>query len=86
MPKKTASPPAASPEDDRTVASMNVEGMPWYTPGRQSKKTPNANPLTGKALWRYTFYAVGAGLLVVVALGAAMALFIWFCVHVWFRT
>ena len=35
------------PEDDgRTFAEMNVEGMPWYNPGKQEKRTGEKLELT----------------------------------------
>ncbi len=71
--------------DDRVVADMNVEGMPWYRRGEPAPKNPDAEPLTGRNLWRYTFSAVGAGLVVVFVFGICAAAFIWFCIHVWFR-
>lgn len=72
-------------EEDHVVAPMNVEGMPWYSPGESVPRNPEAEPLTGKNLWRYAFSAVGAGLLIVILFGLAGAAFIWFCIHLWFR-
>lgn len=76
--------PARTPEDDRTIAPMNVEGMPWYTADEPAPKNPDAEPLTGKNLWRYAFSAVGAGLLIVMVFGVCAAAFIWFCINIWF--
>lgn len=78
----------APPDDDdgRTVAPMNVEGMPWHTPARtKAPRDPNAQPLKGGDLRRYLFSAIGAGLLIVFVFGIAGALFILFCTQVWFR-
>lgn len=75
----------AQEEDRRTIAPMNVEGMPWYTPKEPSPKNPNAEPLTGKNLRRYSFYAVLAGLCITAVFGLLGAAFIWFCTNVWFR-
>ncbi|MEA5016973.1 MAG: hypothetical protein VB099_20690 [Candidatus Limiplasma sp.] len=78
--------PDQVPEDEEyTVAPMNLEGMPWYTPQDPAPKNPNAEPLTGKNLWRYAFSAVGAGLLIVMIFGLGGAALIWFCINVWFR-
>ena len=77
--------PAESGDDGRVIAPMNVEGMPWYRAAEPTKPNPNAEPLSGKNLWRYTFSAVGAGLLIVLAFGTAGAAFIWFCTNIWFR-
>jgi hypothetical protein len=76
------------PEDDdgRTIAPMNVEGMPWHTPKRsETPRDPNAQPLLGKDLLRYLFSAVGAGLLIVFAFGIAGAALILFCTEIWFK-
>ncbi|MEG2316567.1 MAG: hypothetical protein RSC91_10125 [Clostridia bacterium] len=73
------------PEEERVVADMNIEGMPWYSEKAPAPKNPNAEPLTGKNLWRYLFYAVAAGLVAVFVFGLAGGAFIWFCVNVWFR-
>ncbi len=74
------------PEDDgRTVAPMNVEGMPWHTVLPQTQPGMQAEPMQGKALRRYLFSAVWAGLLITMVFGAAGALFILFCTQVWFR-
>jgi len=72
-------------EDDRVIAPMNVEGMPWYTPGKPLPRNPSAEPLSNHHLWRYTFSAVGTALLILSAFGLTGAAFIWFCVNVWFR-
>ncbi|MEG0493023.1 MAG: hypothetical protein RR653_03715 [Clostridia bacterium] len=72
-------------EDERVIAPMNVEGMPWYREHEPAPKNPNAEPISDKNLWRYAFSAVGAGLLIVAVFGVAAAAFIWFCVNVWFR-
>lgn len=79
------SPAPAEGDDGHTVAPMNVEGMPWYTAKEPLPHNPDAEPLTGRNLWRYAFSAVGAGLLIVLVFGVAGAVFIWFCTNVWFR-
>ena len=74
------------PEDDgRTIAPMNIEGMPWQTRETHSHKNPNAQPLLGRDLRQYLFSAVGAGLLIVFLFGAVGAAFILFCTQIWFR-
>jgi len=75
-----------SPDDDgRTIAPMNVEGMPWHTVEKRTPRNPNAQPLLGKDLRRYLFSAVGAGLLIVFVFAAAGAAFILFCTGIWFK-
>lgn len=72
-------------EDDRTVADMNVEGMPWYRAEKPMPKNPNAEEISKKNLWRYAFSAVKAGLLIVFVFGLLGALFIFFCTNIWLR-
>ncbi len=83
MPEERRETPEA--EEDRAVADMNVEGMPWYREGRPAPKNPDAEPMSRRNLWRYTLSAVGAGLTIVFVFGLAAAAFIWFCINVWFR-
>lgn len=72
-------------EDDRVIANMNIEGMPWYNAQEAKPKNPNAEPMSTRNLWRYALSAVGAGLLIVMAFGLFGALFIWFCTNVWLK-
>jgi hypothetical protein len=77
------------PEDDgRVIAPMNLEGMPWYRSNPPPARDENAPPpekMTFRQTVRYSFSAVGAGLLIVAVFGAAAWLFIEFCIHVWFK-
>ena len=81
-------------DDGRTIVNMNVEGMPWYSPGkrlsrqeREEKKRQEAeNPaLTKEESRYYTWGALKAALLVVGVMGAGIVLFVLFCQFVWFR-
>ena len=72
-------------EDDRTVANMNLEGMPWYREKDPPKRNPNVEKMSGKQAAQYTFYAVLAGLCIVAVFGVAAALFILFCTNIWFK-
>ncbi len=74
-----------SSEDDRVIADMNIEGMPWYRAQETGPRNPNAEPMSKRNLWRYALSAVGAGLLIVMAFGLLGALFIWFCTNVWLK-
>lgn len=88
MMNKHLSPRQQPPEEDdgRTIAPMNVEGMPWHTPVRpETPRSPQSDSVVGKDLRRYLFSAVGAGLLIVFVFGFAGAAFILFCTGVWFR-
>jgi len=83
------------PDDDdgRTIAPMNVDGMPWHTPPPEPDAAGDAkpkagrkpDPLPGRVLRRFMLSAVGAGLLITLLFCAVGALFIVFCTQVWFR-
>ena len=85
-------------DDGRTVVNMNVEGMPWYSPGQRfprrkgRKKTEGQEDqeereelLTKQESRYFTWGALKAALLVVGVLCAGLVLFILFCQYVWFR-
>ncbi len=78
-------------DDGRTIASMNVEGMPWYTPERPDlppQTETNAaykDGLNRKQMRMYTASALKAGLLVALVMSLGMVLFVAFCVYIWFR-
>lgn len=78
-------------DDGRTIADMNVKGMPWYTPGGSlpgggRKERDGQDPvLTRKESRYYTWGALKAALLVTGFLCAGIALFVLFCQFVWFR-
>ena len=84
-------------DDGRTIANMNVEGMPWYTPGETSKEPAQDSQETKKNRYEtgpamtglesryYTWGALKAALLVVGVICAGIILFILFCTKVWFR-
>lgn len=78
----------APPDDDgRTVANMNVEGMPWYTPTPDDDipRVDESETLSREDRRRYILGAVLAALVVVAVFGLAIFLFITFCDFVWFR-
>lgn len=76
-------------DDGRTIADMNVDGMPWYTPPRPraEKRAPReeADPLSREDRRHYILGAVTAALAVGAVFGAAIFLFITFCEFIWFR-
>ncbi|MBQ6366066.1 MAG: hypothetical protein IJI61_06615 [Oscillospiraceae bacterium] len=69
-------------DDGRTIADMNVDGMPWYEPKRQD----NAEKieLTSSEQRALIGSALKAALLVAAIFGLVYFLFILFCTHVWF--
>lgn len=75
-------------DDGRTIANMNVEGMPWYRPERPdmpSAASSSKDDLTKKQVRIYTASALKAGLLVAGVMSLGLVLFAAFCVFVWFR-
>lgn len=78
-------------DDGRVVANMNVEGMPWYsgvpetTAQQKNEKTEQPIELTGREKAAMMRGVMAATLLVAVVFVGVFALFILFCVYVWFR-
>ncbi len=77
------------PEDDgRTIADMNVDGMPWYIPGQKDRTESDGADhyqMSPREQRMYTFAAIKAGLLIVGVFGAVFAAFIAFCDFIWFK-
>lgn len=80
-------------DDGRTIAGMNVEGMPWYvnkpdtdkasaTPEGQDNSPPKLSGSEQRAMLRGV---LGATLLIGSVFVIVFAAFILFCVYVWFR-
>lgn len=74
-------------DDGRTIADMNVEGMPWYNPSR-GKKQKNEdllwlNDLSKGETWAIVWGVLKAALLVVLIFGAVFGLLILFMYYVW---
>ncbi len=77
-------------DDGRTVAPMNVDGMPWFVNETDIPPTPNENgdrePV--KLTRREMGLMIGGVLLAVLAVGGIFLLvyflFILFCTNVWF--
>ena len=74
-------------DDGRTISNMNVEGMPWYRPERESAPGDGTDPvpMTRKEVRLFTWGAVKAALLVVGVMFLGLVLFVLFCQFVWFR-
>ena len=81
-------------DDGRTIADMNVEGMPWYQADRKrmsraqaradlQEKIDRGEALTRRETLRYTFYAVLAGLTVVGFIGGGVVLFVFILWLLW---
>lgn len=86
-------------DDGRTIANMNVDGMPWYrnterapqTPDEQGENGQNSGHSTEKiTLSKKEGRAMMRGVLLAAFVAGAVffgviALFILFCIYVWFR-
>ena len=76
-------------DDGRTIADMNVEGMPWYVDGDKERleklQEGSRAEMDPQQLKLYRWAALKAGLLIVLVFGGVFFLFLLFCDFVWFR-
>lgn len=77
-------------DDGRVIANMNVEGMPWYkgvpdTSDTNTSKEQIPIELTAKEKRAMMRGVMSAALLITFIFVAVFALFICFCVFVWFK-
>lgn len=74
-------------DDGRTIANMNVDGMPWYTKG--GNDVPEENPegyrMTKEETRAYLWAAIRSGLLILLCFAVVFLLFLLFCDYIWFR-
>jgi energy-converting hydrogenase Eha subunit H len=81
-------------DDGRTIVDMNVEGMPWYDARERREKRKQSRAelkekiargeaLTTRETFRYTFYAVLAGLAAVGVIAGGVCLFIFILWLLW---
>ena len=85
---KRRNPQLPEGDDGRTIAPMNVEGMPWYTPEREGAPEGEGRrpiPLTREESRMFTWGALKAALLVAGVMCLGLVLFVLFCLYVWFR-
>ncbi len=85
---KRRNPQLPEGDDGRTIAPMNVEGMPWYTPEREGAPEGEGRrpiPLTREESRVFTWGALKAALLVAGVMCLGLVLFVLFCLYVWFR-
>lgn len=76
--------------DDVVVCDMNVEGTRWYDKRIRTKrdainKEAPIEQMTRAETWRYTWYSILAGMLVVSVFSVTWILFTLFCTKIWFR-
>ena len=81
-------------DDGRVIANMNVDGMPWSMSDVLSRRrksdeklrsSEDFSDLSSKETREIIKGAVKAGLVIAGVFLVAAAIFILFCVHVWFR-
>ena len=85
---KRRNPQLPEGDDGRTIAPMNVEGMPWYTPEREGAPEGEGRrpiPLTREESRVFTWGALKAALLVAGVMCLGLVMFVLFCLYVWFR-
>ena len=75
-------------DDGRVVASMNVDGMPWYIrehrPWQKRQQSQSSLDLTREEERAVMWGAVKAGLLVAGVFILGALLFILFCLYIWY--
>ncbi len=75
-------------DDGRTIANMNVEGMPWYSEQKNKPENKGENDFTDltfkekRAMMRGI---LGAALLIAALFLLVFFLFILFCSYVWLK-
>ena len=70
-------------DDNRVIAPMNVEGMPWHQKGSKPQNSENKQiePLTKKETFSVVMNAILAGLAIALIMGLAGFLFIYSFSH-----
>ncbi len=76
-------------DDGRVIASMNVDGMPWYQRSERFERKKRAqasdfSDLTKEETREILKGAMKAALLIAGVFILAMLLFILFCLYIWF--
>ncbi len=77
-------------DDGRTIASMNVDGMPWYTDSRvgmteaAGKDGTRPEAMSKSHQRAFVWGVLKAALLVTAVFVVGYLLFILFCTHIWF--
>ena len=71
-------------DEGQVIASMNVEGMPWYSKAKPEGE-PSQTRLAGRELRSAMLGAVAASLAVVGVISAGIILLVLFCLKVWLK-
>ncbi len=75
-------------DDGRTIAKMNVDGMPWYASGKSRASGQDENgqaEISGGEKISFVWGVLKAALLVTAIFAAGYLLFILFCTNIWFN-
>ena len=72
-------------DDGRTIADMNVDGMPWYLEKKEKQPEPEKIELTKEESRAMMGGILKATLLVTLAFGVGLTVFILLCDLVFFR-
>ncbi|MBQ5950796.1 MAG: hypothetical protein IJL66_01410 [Lachnospiraceae bacterium] len=73
-------------DDGRTIADMNIDGMPWYVQGDENRAPAGEGEhyqMSKEESRAYTWAALKAALLVAVIFGVVFFLFIAFADFIW---
>ncbi|MBQ8075842.1 MAG: hypothetical protein IJ237_07650 [Oscillospiraceae bacterium] len=71
-------------DDGRTIANMNVDGMPWYEPNRQDPDSTEKLEMTREEQRWLIGGALKAALFVGAVFAVVYFLFLLFCTKIWF--
>jgi len=79
-------------DDGRVICDMDVDGMPWHDKrvrreirANRKAKQHEGPKMTKPEARRFTWYAVSAGLLIVLVFAVTWVLFTLFATQIWFR-
>jgi hypothetical protein len=77
-------------DDGRVICNMDVDGMRWHEKATHRRdpathQDTQGGQMTKSEARRFTWYAIRAGMLVVLIFSVVWVLFILFCTQVWFR-
>ncbi len=74
-------------DDNKKIADMNIEGLPWYQKEideEEIRRRQNIPELNARETRRVIFSSLLAALLVGGVFIGALAIFLLFCIYVWF--
>lgn len=77
-------------DDGRVICNMDVPGMRWHEikSRRMNENSPQVfqgDQLTRAEARKYNWYAVLAGMVIVLVFSVVWVLFVLFCTQIWFR-